>query len=247
MISRILPSLNAKPLLNLAWVVVIGVLLLLAADAFIGKPGLDSSTYIYVAEGILKGELPYVDRWDNKGPLLYSLNAIALLIHETWGLWVVESLFLLSAAAFAFLTLKKRFGLLPAAFALALVFALYARFAAPGNYTEQYGLLFQFLALYLFLRSQDQSEPAPSHVRFAFLHLAIGALGAASFLLRPNLVGPLARHRSLLDRQARLLSAEAGMGRCRRWQHPASRRGILCGDRGLERALECCLCGQLLL
>ena len=63
-----------------------------------------------------------------------------------------------------------------------------ARFAAPGNYTELYGLLFQFLALYLFLRSQDQSEPAPSHIRFAFLHLAIGALGAAAFLLRPNLV-----------------------------------------------------------
>ena len=165
------------------------MLLLLAADAFIGKPGLDSSTYIYVAEGILKGELPYVDRWDNKGPLLYSLNAIALLIHETWGLWVVESFFLLGVAAFVFLTLKKRFGLLPAAFALALFLALYARFTAPdNNYTEQYGLLFQFLALYLFLRSQDQSEPAPSHIRFAFLHLAIGALGAATFLLRPNLV-----------------------------------------------------------
>ena len=188
MISRILPSLNAKPLLSLAWVVVLGVLLLLAADAFIGKPGLDSSTYIYVAQGILKGELPYVDRWDNKGPLLYSLNALGILIHDTWGLWVVESLFLLGAAAFAFLTLKKRFGLLPAAFALALFLALYARFAAPGNKTELYSLLFQFLALYLFLRSQDQSEPAPSHIRFAFLHLAIGALGAASFLLRPNLV-----------------------------------------------------------
>ena len=90
MISRILPLLNAKPLLNLAWVVVLGVLLLLAADAFIGKPGLDSSTYIYVAQGILKGELPYVDRWDNKGPLLYSLNAIGILIHDTWGLWVVD-------------------------------------------------------------------------------------------------------------------------------------------------------------
>ena len=103
-----------------------------------------------------------------------------------FGLWT--SLFLLGAAAFAFLTLKKSFGLLPAAFALALFLALYARFAAPGNNTELYGLLFQFLALYLFLRSQDQSEPAPSHIRFAFLHLAIGALGAASFLLRPNLV-----------------------------------------------------------
>ena len=189
MTSRILPSLNARHLLTLAWIVVLGVLLLLAADAFIGKPGKDSSAYIYIAQGILKGELPYVDRWDNKGPLIYSLNAFALLIHETWGLWVVESFFLLGSAAFAFLTLRKSFGLLPAAFALALFLAFYARFTAPGNnYTEQYGLLFQFLALYLFLRSQDLPNPALSQARFASLHLAIGALGAASFLLRPNLV-----------------------------------------------------------
>ena len=132
MISRILPLLNAKPLLNLAWVVVLGVLLLLAADAFIGNPGLDSSTYIYVAQGILKGELPYVDRWDNKGPLLYSLNAIGILIHDTWGIWVVQGLFLLGAAAFAFLTLKKSFGLLPAAFALALFLALYGEVRGAG-------------------------------------------------------------------------------------------------------------------
>ena len=85
MISRILPLLNAKPLLSLAWIVVLGVLLLLAADSFIGKPSLDSSTYIYVAEGILKGELPYVDRWDNKGPLLYSLNAIGISSSTTPG------------------------------------------------------------------------------------------------------------------------------------------------------------------
>ena len=56
------------------------------------------------------------------------------------------------------------------------------------NFTEQYGLLFQFLALSLFLRSQKQPAPAPTQARFAALHLAIGVLGAACFLLRPNLV-----------------------------------------------------------
>ena len=76
----------------------------------------------------------------------------------------------------------------PPSFAIALFLAFFSRFAPPGNFTEQYGLLFQFLTLYLFLRSHDQPNPASSQTRFALLHLSIGALGAASFLLRPNLV-----------------------------------------------------------
>ena len=143
---------------------------------------------MYVAKGILEGDIPYLDRWDNKGPLLYLLNLFGLLIHDTWGLWLVQGLFLLGASTFAFLALRKPFGTLPALFALALFLAFFDTFVQSGNFTEQYGLLFQFLTLYLFLRSHDQPNPASSQARFASLHLSIGALGAASFLLRPNLI-----------------------------------------------------------
>ena len=186
--SGISPHPQVNYLFAAAWAIIFTALYLLALDSFIGKPDVDSSIYIYVAKGILEGELPYVDRWDHKGPLLYLLNLFGLLIHDTWGLWLVQGLFLLGASTFAFLALRKPFGTLPALFALALFLYFFASFAAPGNFTEQYGLLFQFLTLYLFLRSQEQPNPAPSQARFASLHLAIGALGAASFLLRPNLV-----------------------------------------------------------
>ena len=186
--SSVPPLPNAKALLGFAWAIGIVVLFLLALDSFVSKPGVDSSLYSYVAKGILEGDIPYLHRWDNKGPLLYLLNLFGLLIHDTWGLWLVQGLFLLGASTFAFLALRKPFGTLPALFALALFLALFASFAPPGNFTEQYGLLFQFLTLYLFLRSHDQPNPASSQTRFALLHLSIGALGAASFLLRPNLV-----------------------------------------------------------
>ena len=136
----------------------------------------------------MEGDLPYLDRWVNKGPLLLLLNLIGLVIHKTWGLWIVQGLFLLGASTSAFLVLRRGFGIIPAFFAIALFLTFFSRFAPPGNFTEQYGLLFQFLTLYLFLRSHEQPSPAPSQARFASLHLAIGALGAASFLLRPNLV-----------------------------------------------------------
>ena len=71
---------------------------------------------------------------------------------------------------------------------LAVFLALFAKFNPPGNFTEQYGLLFQFLTLYLFIRSEEQNQSTSSHAQFAFLHLGIGVLGAASFLFKPNLV-----------------------------------------------------------
>ena len=186
--SRVFPLPNAKALLGFAWAIGIAILFLLALDSFVSKPGVDSSLYIYASKGILEGDLPYLDRWVNKGPLLLLLNLIGLVIHKTWGLWIVQGLFLLGASTSAFLVLRRGFGIIPAFFAIALFLTFFSRFAPPGNFTEQYGLLFQFLTLYLFLRSLEQPSPAPSQARFASLHLAIGALGAASFLLRPNLV-----------------------------------------------------------
>ena len=70
--SGISPHPQVNYLFAAAWAIIFTALYLLALDSFIGKPGVDSSLYIYVAKGILEGELPYVDRWDNKGPLLYS-------------------------------------------------------------------------------------------------------------------------------------------------------------------------------
>ena len=132
----------------------------------------------------MEGDIPYLDRWDNKGPLLYLLNLFGLLIHDTWGLWLVQGLFLLSASTFAFSRLTKTLRHFPRPLRSRPLPCLLCYVSSnPGNFTEQYGLLFQFLTLYLFLRSQEQPNPAPSQARFAFLHLAIGALGAASFLL----------------------------------------------------------------
>ena len=178
----------AKYLLSVAWALVIAVLFALALDSFITRPGTDSAIFMYVAKGILEGEIPYLDRWDNKGPLFYVINLIGLVIHKTWGEWVVQGLFLLGSTSFAFLLLRRSLGVLPALFAIAVFLAYYNRFAPPGNYTEQYGLFFQFLTIYLFVRSQTQATHETSQSRFSLLHLGIGVLGAGCFLLRPNLV-----------------------------------------------------------
>ena len=181
------PTVVTNRLLGVVWGIVIALLLVLAIDSFIAKPGGDSLIFMYVAQGILEGEVPYLDRWDHKGPLLYLINAVGLLIDEMWGLWIVQALFLLGTIYFALILLRKAFGTTPALFALALFLILFSRFNPPGNYTEQYALLFQFLALYLLFRSHQQPHREISLIHFALLHMTIGALGAASFLLRPDL------------------------------------------------------------
>ena len=183
-----MPALTLNRLFIVAWAIVLGFLFVLAIDSFTATFGVDQAVFVYVAKGILQGEVPYLDRWDHKGPLIYLINLIGLIIDETWGMWAIQGLFLLGSVWLSFATLKKVFGILPTLFALAVFLTLFRKFTPPGNFTEQFGLLFQFLTLYLFIRSEEQGRPDHTQIRFPLLHICIGALGAASFLLRPDLV-----------------------------------------------------------
>ena len=110
---RLVPAQVPNRLLGVAWALVLGFLFVLAIDSFVTTPGGDSSIYTYVAKGMLQGEIPYLDRWDNKGPLFYVINLIGLVIHKTWGQWVVQGLFLLGSTGFAFLLLRRSLGFYP--------------------------------------------------------------------------------------------------------------------------------------
>ena len=169
--SRLVPALVPNRLLGVAWALVLAFLFVLAIDSFVTTPGGDSSIYTYVAKGMLQGEIPYLDRWENKGPLFYVLNLSGLVLHETWGIWVVQGLFLLGTASIAFLLLWRSLGILPALFALAIFLAYYRSFVPPGNYTEQFGLFFQFLTLYT-LRAKSRR----SHVRYVPITLCLVTL-----------------------------------------------------------------------
>ena len=168
-----LNSANLKPvnlsrfhvnhLLLAAWILLLVILFVLAIDSIISKrPGGDSSDITSTSpKASWKGTSPTSIAGTTRALCFTSLNLFGLLIHDTWGLWLVQGVFLLGASTFAFLALRKPFGTLPALFALALFLSFFATFVPPGNFTEQYGLLFQFLTLYLFLRSHEQPNPAP--------------------------------------------------------------------------------------
>ena len=175
---------KAESALNWAWSVLVAALLVVAVDSIVSNPGRDSYAFIYVAQGLLDGEIPYLDRWDHKGPLIYLLNVMGLVIAGIPGVWLVSAVFLIGATWFAFKTTGKAFGPTAAFCSLATFLIYFNGFSYDGgNFTENYALLFQFLALFLFLKLTGGSG------REARLSLAIGALGAGAFLLRGNLIG----------------------------------------------------------
>lgn len=179
------PKLQPTQIYSVVWAMVVVSMLLLVLASLPGVPTRDSSAYIYIAEGMLNGEAPYVDRWDHKPPLIYLLDLIGLVISggHLWGIWLLEGLFLVSAVWLAFTVLKTSFGRTAAFFSISMFLVYFNKFIDGGNYTEEYVILLQFLALHIFLRIDKQYPPKP------WQPLAIGTLAAGAFLLKPNLVG----------------------------------------------------------
>jgi hypothetical protein len=152
-------------------------------------PRRDSSIYLYIGEQILAGQLPYRDIWDHKGPVIYYLNALGLYLTggSRWGVWALELLSLFAAAKLGFILMRESFGALPAIWGSALWLFSLSFVLQGGNHTEEFGLPFQFLAIYALTRMMVRREVVfwPS--------LLLGAASATLLLLRPNLIGiPLA-------------------------------------------------------
>lgn len=110
----------------------------------------DSSVFQYVARVILNGGMPYLDTFDHKGPFLYLLNALGLLISPRFGIWIIE-LATIFAAFFLMYKLACLFcRKITALFVLLSVAAYLLDYLEGGNLVEEYALPFIAGALYIF-------------------------------------------------------------------------------------------------
>jgi len=180
------PTAIVQVWLALAWMVIIS-LVIFNIYSFARTPGRDSSAFLYVAKGILSGEVPYVDRWDHKGPLLYLFNAMGFILSGSseiwWGLWGLQAAILLGTIHLARKIFEEAFGLASAIVAIIAYLLYYRIFAGVDNFSESYGLLFQFASIYIFYIYTKNGQLSN---RNAF---AIGCLGGLVFLMRANLIG----------------------------------------------------------
>lgn len=156
------------------------VLLIPLSPYFQPFPGIDPSVFIYIGQRILDGQVPYLDVWDHKGPIIHYLNALGQILHRNsyWGVWLVELVSLSAALLLAYAGLS-RFLKKPAVLMGILTGFLAFTTLRSGNHTEDFSLLPVFAALYVFIRSRETAGRPTDFI-------AIGLLSGITFLLRPN-------------------------------------------------------------
>lgn len=97
-------------------VTVLGVIALLAiliaeysplAPWHSGNAGIDESVYKYVAVEMEHGNMPYLDTFDHKGPLLYLIYWFGALIAPWRGVWCLNVVAIFATILFAYLSARK--------------------------------------------------------------------------------------------------------------------------------------------
>jgi hypothetical protein len=173
---------------GLALQVVIFLLVVLAvltpvAPLYEPVPARDQGVYLYTGQQVLDGSIPYRDVWDHKGPLIYYINALGLLMTDsTWGIWFLEIVFLFFAAVFGFLAMRMGFDPATAFSSTILWLVSFPRVMDHGNSVEEFSLPFQFAAIYFYLRSEKS-------VKGYWNEFIAGVMAAMVFCLRPNNIG----------------------------------------------------------
>jgi hypothetical protein len=160
------------------------MVVLFQANPMVNYPSRDGGTYTYIGNLILKGKIPYLAAWEPKPPGIFYLNALGLWMgHGTrWGIWLLEFIFLFGATIAGFQLMRKLWTFSAAIFGTSIWLLGLNRLLSSGNYTEQYSLLFNFIALYAFWRTLQE----PKKWIYDFI---IGLTLACSFLFRPNNIG----------------------------------------------------------
>lgn len=154
----------------------------LSSPFSIKTPGIDSSVFIYVAQVILDGGMPYKDTFDHKGPLIYLINAVGLLIDSGAGVWLLElfTIFIIFLYTYKIARLLCCDKLLSCLVVAAGMHVLFWYFDG-GNYTEEYACAFIVISLFTILKIFFNRRVGKLEI------VACGFSFACVCLLRPNL------------------------------------------------------------
>lgn len=179
-------------------------------------PSFDAAVFTAVAERLRVGDLPYLDAWDHKPPLIYGVNALAQLILAGWlGPWVpiwLTSVLLAGcvAALVASALTTMRFDWVYSSFGgvVAAVITSVFVISLGGGLTEPLAAVFLAAALLVLLRA------GWSKVRIATVGALCGFAILASLMAVPGVMA---------------IAALGGLERGRRWVGLAVVGGVVVG------------------
>ena len=140
--------------------------------------GYDSAYYLLIGKGICQGKIPYLDLYDQKGPLVFYLNALGYWITGSrGGVWMLQVLFMTFTVMFLYRTFRLFVGFGRAWLLIVLFFFLYCGTAREGDLVEEWSLVFSALPMYLSLRFLTTGHPLRKHpLKYSFAYgICLGA------------------------------------------------------------------------
>ena len=141
--------------------------------------GIDSAIYRYFGRCVLDGQTVYKDVWDNKGPVLYLIQAIGMLrgyrndkitviylmqlaamFISIGFMWKINNLF--------FASKRKTLNFI---FSLIVTMTYFCAIIDGGNRCEEWSLPMICCSLYYFFRYISKTDYAIDHpIKYAFIH-----------------------------------------------------------------------------
>ena len=99
---------------------------------------------------IAKGGIPYLDAFDNKGPVLYIINWLGYIISRKYGVFIMEFIFMLLYLSVQYAISRRFTGIKSSViYTIAAAGPMGAFFV--GNMTEEYALLFISVGILVFI------------------------------------------------------------------------------------------------
>ena len=119
--------------------------------------GDDSAIFQAVGKIWAQGFLPYVDAFENKGPLIFLLDALGYEIFPRIGIMALQIPAMFVAFLMAWRSLEIFLSGVPKFAAAAFMLIHFALYSLDGNRTEEWSLPFLLAATYFFLRGLKEN------------------------------------------------------------------------------------------
>ena len=144
--------------------------------------GGDNAIFLTVGKAIAMGKVPYVDIVENKGPVLFLLNALPQFFMEgTLGVFIIEALMMVGATLLLLSATRKWQGekrsALCSVAAVGVYFATLTNTINSGNFGEEYNLFLLVVALWVLVRAvtgaQKRQWVSPFLLGLSFAAIAL--------------------------------------------------------------------------
>lgn len=146
-------------------------------------PSGDSTYFMYIGKALKEGRIMYNGAWDSKGPFLFFINYLAMIINETWGVVIMRTIFLFAFFISLYKLLKYISDKLWQIFLVMFVLSLMiVSFIGEGNLSEEYSLPLITISLFYFVQYIMRGS-----IEYYKIFIC-GVLCGLCFLLRANMI-----------------------------------------------------------